>query len=67
MDEFANVYREADFTFVTSMIFDQKSVSECIERGVDWICVDTDNSYLLRGGISIFNQTKEIINKSNRT
>ena len=61
MDEFANVCREADFPFGTSMMFDHQSVSEWIDRGVNWICVDTDIYYLLNGGMNTLYNTRKII------
>jgi len=67
MDEYAAVCREADFPFGTSIGFDRKNVSEWIKRGVNWICVDADASYLLEGGLNTLNSTREIIRGSGRS
>ena len=61
IDEYAAVCREANFPFGTSIGFDRQNVSEWIDRGVTWICVDEDTPYLLSGGINTLNNTREII------
>ncbi|MCK5567969.1 MAG: hypothetical protein KAI62_08645 [Actinomycetia bacterium] len=61
IDEYAAVCREANFPFGTSIGFDRQNVSEWIDRGVTWICVDEDTPYLLSGGINTLNNTGEII------
>ena len=66
MDEYAAACREVDIPFGTSIGFDQQNVTEWIERGVNWICVDGDTSYLLNGGIDTLNNTRELLEKSGR-
>jgi len=67
MDEFASTCREMGFPFGASIGFNIQNVTDWVERGVNWICVDTDVSYLLSGGIKTLNNTLEIINKLGRT
>ena len=66
MDEYATACREAGISFGTSIGFDQQNVTEWINRGVNWICLDTDASYLLNGGMRTINSTRHIIKKSGR-
>lgn len=61
MDEYAATCRNAGFPFGTSIGFDQKNVTDWIRRGVNWICVDSDASFILNGGINTLNNTNEII------
>ena len=67
MDEYAATCREAGISFGTSIGFDEQNVTEWIDRGVDWICVDADASYLLSGGINTLNNTRKIIKGSGRS
>ena len=66
MDEYAAACKEAGISFGTSIGFDEENVTDWIRRGVDWICVDADISYILNGGINTLNKTKDIIAKSSR-
>ena len=66
MDEYAAACRDKDFPFGTIIGFDHKNVTDWIERGVNWICIDTDASYLLNGAINTINNTREIIKKAGR-
>ena len=66
MDEYAAACIEARISFGTSIGFDDENVTDWIKRGVSWICVDADASYLLSGGKKTLSNTREIIKKEGR-
>lgn len=63
IDEYASACRAANIPFGTSIGFDQQNVTEWIKRGVNWICVDADASYLLDGGIKTYTGVKDVLGK----
>jgi 2-keto-3-deoxy-L-rhamnonate aldolase RhmA len=49
MDKYSELCREAEIPFGASVGFDEQNITDWIERGVSWICIDTDISYLVSG------------------
>ena len=66
MDRYASTCREAGFPFGTSIGFDETNVTEWIKRGVSWIVLDADASYLLNGGLQTINNTRTLLKKEGR-
>ena len=63
LDKFADICREANFPFGVSTGWSETDVTDWIQRGVSWICVDNDVLYLARGGKNTFQNVKGIIDK----
>ena len=49
MDKYAELCREAKIPFGTSIGFNEQNIIDWVKRGVNWICIDTDISYLVSG------------------
>ena len=63
LDRIANICNEVGFPFGASIGWDEEDVSDWIRRGVSWICIDTDISYLINGGKNTLEKTKNLIEK----
>jgi len=59
-DRVANVCRKANFPFGTSLLWTEENVRDWINRGVAWIGVDNDISYLISGAKKTYNSTKDL-------
>lgn len=61
MDKFADTCRKAKFPFGASISYNKQNMVDWIKRGVNWICVDSDTSYLLKGGLDTYNNVKDLL------
>lgn len=57
-DKAAEICRKADFLFGASVLWSEENVRDWINRGVSWIGVDNDISYLGNGAKTAYNLTK---------
>ena len=57
-DRVANICRKANFPFGVSLLWTEENVRDWINRGVAWIGVDNDISYLISGAKKTYNLTK---------
>ncbi len=57
-DKAAEICRKADFLFGASVLWSEENVRDWINRGVAWIGVDNDISYLGNGAKTAYNLTK---------
>jgi 2-dehydro-3-deoxyglucarate aldolase/4-hydroxy-2-oxoheptanedioate aldolase len=57
-DKVAEICNRAHFPFGTSLLFSEENVRDWIKRGVSWIGVDNDVSYLIKGARATFEATK---------
>ena len=57
-DRAADICREARFPFGVSLLWSEENVRDWIKRGVAWIGVDNDISYLVSGAKTAYNLTK---------
>lgn len=64
LDKIANICNEANFPFGVSLGWCEENVIEWIDRGISWICVDGDISYLINGGKSTYKKINKLIDKS---
>jgi 2-dehydro-3-deoxyglucarate aldolase/4-hydroxy-2-oxoheptanedioate aldolase len=55
MDKFAGTCKEVGIPFGASIGFNEENIKDWVNRGVCWICIDTDISFLVAG-------TKRVIN-----
>lgn len=68
LDEIAEKCIKANVPFGASIGFNPENISDWIKRGVSWLSLNEDTSYLISGGISCLQETQKInkaINKSN--
>jgi 2-keto-3-deoxy-L-rhamnonate aldolase RhmA len=63
LDKIAYICNEANFSFGTSLGWVKENISDWIKRGVSWITIDTDISYLINGGKKIFESTLALFNE----
>ena len=63
LDRIADTCNEAGFAFGASIGWNEETVSDWLRRGVTWICIDGDLSYLVNGGKSTLEKTKNLIAK----
>lgn len=63
LDRIANTCNEAGFPFGASIGWNEENVLDWIRRGVGWICVGGDVSYLVSGGKNTLEKTKNLIKK----
>jgi len=57
-DRAADTCRKAHFPFGVSLLWSEENVRDWIHRGVSWIGVDNDISYLISGATEAYNLTK---------
>jgi len=57
-DKAAEICRKAHFPFGASVLWSEENVRDWIQRGVAWIGVDNDLSYLSNGAKTAYNLTK---------
>lgn len=57
-DRVAEVCKGAGFPFGTSLLYSEENVRDWIRRGVSWIGVDNDVSYLVQGARRTFEATQ---------
>lgn len=65
LDRIAEICIGAGFLFGASIGWHDENVKDWINRSVNWICVDSDISYLINGGRNTYNKIKEMISKGN--
>jgi len=63
LDRIADTCRQAGFPFGASIGWNEENVSDWIRRGVTWIGVDGDVSFLVNGGKNILEKTRNLIEK----
>ena len=63
LDKLADTCKEANFPFGVSLGWSGENIADWIKRGVSWICVDGDISYLVNGGKGTYRRTRELIEK----
>ena len=63
LDRIADTCNEAGFPFGASIGWNEEDVSDWIRRGVSWISVGGDVSYLVSGGKNTLEKTKNLIEK----
>jgi 2-dehydro-3-deoxyglucarate aldolase/4-hydroxy-2-oxoheptanedioate aldolase len=59
-DRAADICREANFPFGVSLLWTEENVRDWIKRGIAWIGVDNDISYLVSGAKATYNLTKRL-------
>lgn len=59
-DKAAEICRKARFPFGASVLWSEENVRDWIQRGVAWIGVDNDLSYLSNGARTAYNLTKDL-------
>ncbi len=59
-DRAADICKEANFPFGVSLLWSEENVRDWIKRGIAWIGVDNDISYLVSGAKAAYNMTKRL-------
>ncbi len=64
LDKIAQECNKAKIPFGTSIGFDNENVSDWINRGVDWLALDDDFTYLVNGGKKCIKDTLDLLKES---
>ena len=63
LDRIASKCNEAKIPFGPSIGFNEKNITDWINRGVSWIALDDDITYLVSGGLNCYKNALELFKK----